>query len=85
MRKILSILLRKGYLTRRRIRGAFLYTPTVSEDQARRRLLADLLHRAFGGCAGLVVATLIETEWVRLKDIRAIKRLIAKRERRGKR
>ena len=85
VRKVLSILVRKGYLTRRRIGRAFLYTPTVPQDQARRNLVADLLHRAFGGSAGLMVTTLIETGGVRQKDINEIKRLIAEHEKEGRR
>ena len=84
VRKILSILTAKGYLTRRRIGHAFLYTPTMPEERARRNLLADLLHRAFGGSAALMVAALIETEGVRPRDLEAIKRLIAKHEREGR-
>ena len=85
VRKILSILVRKGYLTRRRIGRAFLYTPTVPEGQARQSLVTDLLKRAFGGSAGLMVATLIESGGVRRKDIKEIKRLIAAHEKEGQR
>ncbi len=80
VRKILGILTDKGYLTRRRIGHAFLYTPTMPEASARRNLLADLLHRAFGGSAALMVAALMETDVVRPKDLEAIKHLIAKHE-----
>jgi len=83
VRKVLSILKRKGYLARRRVGRAFLYKAEVEEDEAHRSLVQDLLSRAFGGSAALMVASLLGADSVRRKDVEAIKRLIAKREREG--
>ena len=84
IRKMLSILAEKGYLSRRREGRAFRYQATVPADQANRSMLQDLLKRAFGGSAALMVATLLESGTVRTKDLKDIKRLIAKREREGR-
>jgi BlaI family penicillinase repressor len=84
VRKVLGILVQKGYLSRRREGRAFLYKPTVPQGQAQRSMLLDLVKRAFGGSAALMVAALLESSTVRDKELREIKRLIAQREREGK-
>lgn len=85
IRKVLSILIEKGYLSRLREGRGFRYQATVPADQANRSMLQDLLKRAFGGSAALMVATLLESNTVREKDLKEMKRLIAKREREGHR
>jgi len=85
VRKVLSILERKGYAERRRDGRGFLYKAKVQEDEAHRSLVQDLLSRAFGGSAALLVASLLDTAPVRRKDVEAIKRLIAEREREERR
>ena len=83
VRKVLSILVAKGYVTRRRTGRAFLYRAKVQEGEANRSMLRDLLRRAFGGSAALMVAALLDTRAVRQEDIEEIKRLIAEREQEG--
>jgi predicted transcriptional regulator len=77
---MLSILLAKGYLERRREGLSFLYKPTVDEHQARRTMVGDLLKRAFDGKAALMVAAMIEGRDVREEDLEEITRLIAERQ-----
>jgi predicted transcriptional regulator len=85
IRKVLSILERKGYAERRRDGRGFLYKAKVQEDEAHRSLVQDLLSRAFGGSAALLVASLLGAASVRRKDVEAIKRLIAEQEREERR
>ena len=80
IRKMLSILVAKGYLTRRREGRAFFYKAKVPERQANRKMALDLLKRAFGGSAALMVATLFDAKAVTERDIEQIKKLIAERE-----
>ena len=85
-RTMLAILVDKGYLTRRRgDRGAFLYTAKVPRDQARRKMVADLLKRAFAGSAAGMVAAIMNTRSITEKDIREIERLIAQHRKEEKR
>ena len=84
IRKILSILMRKGFLTRRQDGNTFYYRTVVPRDAARRGLVTDLLERAFGGSAGLMVAALLESQKVRREDVDEIKCLIARHEREGR-
>lgn len=80
IRKILSILLEKGHLTRRREGRAFFYKPTVREGQSHRKIVQDLVKRAFGGSAGLMVAALFDSNALNDRDLKEIKRLIARHE-----
>ena len=80
IRKILSILLEKGHLTRRREGRAFFYKPTLREGQAHRKMVQDLVKRAFGGSAGLMVAALFDGNALNERDLKEIKRLIAQHE-----
>jgi len=80
VRKVLSILVTKGYVLRRRQGRSFLYRAKVPRDKASRSMVVDLLKRAFGGSAALMVAALLDSRQVRCGDIREIKKLIAERE-----
>ena len=80
VRKVLSILVDKGYLTRRQEGRGFIYRATVPEEEANRNLLADLLGRAFDGSAALMVAALLDARPVSHRELEEIKRLIAQRE-----
>jgi len=80
VRKVLGILLDKGYVSRRREGRGFVYKARVPKDKAHRSMVADLLKRAFGGSAPLMVATLLDTSAVDEEEIEEIKRLIAERE-----
>ena len=81
VRKILSILLEKGYLTRRKVSHRYLYQARVGQERANRSLLADLHNRAFGGSAACMVAALLDSRLVSDKDLKKIKKLIAEKER----
>ncbi|TDI53221.1 MAG: BlaI/MecI/CopY family transcriptional regulator [Acidobacteria bacterium] len=81
IRKILSILIRKGHLTRRREGRGFLYKPVVRQGQANRRMVQDLKTRAFGGSTALMVAALFDGKAISGRDLEDIKRLIAEHER----
>jgi len=85
IRKMLSILVRKGYLVRRREGRAFYYRATVGRDEAGGRMARDVLTRAFGGSAALMVAALFDSRSVGKRDIAKIKQLISRREREARR
>jgi len=84
-RRMLAILVEKGYLARRRAGRGFLYRATVGREQATGKLAGELLKRAFGGNAANMVAALMDARAVRDEDIGQIERLIADRKREGER
>lgn len=82
IRKILSILLEKGHLTRTRQGRGFLYRARVVREQAKRSIVQDMLTRAFSGSVTGMVATLLDNPDLNAEDIQEIKRLIAEHENR---
>ncbi len=80
IRKILSILLEKGHLERRRSGRSFIYKATVRKDQAHKRILQDILNRAFGGSITMMVAALFDARDIDRDDLEKIKTLIAEHE-----
>jgi predicted transcriptional regulator len=80
IRKILSILKRKGHVERRKEGRGFVYSAKVPKAQADRSMVMDLMERAFGGSATLMVASLLDTRMVHKKEVEEIKRLIAEAE-----
>jgi len=80
VRKMLSILVDKAYLTRRRDGQGFVYKPAVGEAQAKKSMVTDLLKRAFAGKAPLMVAALMKSGDVHKGDVDEIRRLINQAE-----
>jgi len=81
IRKILSILMEKGHLTREKKGRSFLYSAKVPKEQAHHNMVRDLLTRAFSGSVTRMAAALLNSSEVSDDDIDEIKRLIAERER----
>ncbi len=84
VRKMLAILVDKGYLSRRRRGQSFLYKAKVSEEKATKKMAVDLVKRAFGGKAAPMLAALMSSRSMRKGDIDEIKRLIAAAEEEGR-
>lgn len=80
VRKILSILVAKGYAVRRPDGRAFRYKAAVAEGRANRSMLLDLVERAFAGSPALMMASLLDNTRMSKKDLTAIKQLIAEKE-----
>jgi len=80
VRKVLAILTAKGYVDRRPEGRGFVYWAVVPREEANRDLVRDLVRRAFGGSAALMVAALVDAEGVSRKELDKIRRLIAERE-----
>lgn len=83
IRKMLSILLEKGYLTRRKDGHGFIYKALIKREKATGTMVSDLLKRAFGGKAALMVAALLDSRGIHRGDIEEITRLVAEKEREG--
>ena len=80
VRKMLSILSEKGYLSRRREGRGFVYEARVGRERATRKMVDELCRRAFGGSAALMVSALFDGRGVGDEELDAIKQLIAGRE-----
>jgi len=79
VRKMLLILMKKGYVARHKDGKKYLYSAAVGNDVAKQGLVGELLDRAFGGSASLMVATLLDRENVPAEDIARIELILAER------
>ena len=81
IRKVLSILVKKGHLTRRKTGRSFLYKAKIPQNKANIKMVQDLLKRGFRGSPSLMMAALLESRTVNKRDMKRIQQLIAKYER----
>ncbi len=80
IRKVLSILIKKGYVDRSRKGKGHEYYARVTREQANSLVMHDVLNRIFHGSASLMVAALLDTSAVPEEDMEEIKNLIAERK-----
>ena len=85
IRKMLSILMRKGYVKRQKQGKKYIYSARVKQEQAKRGMIRELLERAFEGSASLMFATLIKGQDVPDEDVWKIEQLIADSKKEGRR
>ncbi len=81
IRKMLYILMEKGYVKRRREGKGHVYSAMVPQNHANKSLLVDLMRRAFDGSAYQMVSALIDTRSCSDEDIEKISRIIEQRKR----
>jgi len=74
---LLNVMTDKGLLTRKPQGRAFVYAPKAGRKKTMRRLLGDLLGRAFDGSANLLVAHLLEEANPTAEELAEIRRTIA--------
>jgi predicted transcriptional regulator len=80
IRKMLSILMEKGHITRKRYGRGHIYSPIVMREKANSSIINDLIERVFGGSVPGMVASLLKAQDVSKDDIKEIKKLIAESE-----
>lgn len=73
---VLKIMEEKGYVTRERTGGNFLYSARLSQKAATRGMLRDLVDRVFGGSAAMAMINLLEASDVDAEELRQLKQLI---------
>ncbi len=80
IRKVLSILVKKGHLTRRKTGRSFLYKAKIPQKKANIKMVQDLLKRGFRGSPSLMVAALLENRALGKRDLKKIQELITEYE-----
>jgi len=73
---IMNIMVRKGYLSRERSTGSYVYRPRVSEHATAGRMLRDVVDRVFDGSAAVAVARLLETGELDEKELKRVRDLL---------
>jgi predicted transcriptional regulator len=78
--KLLQIMTEKGLVAREPSGRAHVYRPTQSEDQARSRMVGDLLDRMFGGAAEQLVMHALTARKATPEELSEIRRLLDRLE-----
>jgi len=73
---IMNIMVEKGYLRRRKTNGSYVYAPRITERVTTRRMLKDLIDRAFDGSAVAVMLNLIETTDIDADELAELRQLL---------
>jgi predicted transcriptional regulator len=73
---MLTIMTRKGYLSRVKQKGSYLYTPLLNEKSATQNLLRDIVDRVFEGSMTAVMVNLLETSDVDPEELKHLRKLI---------
>jgi BlaI family transcriptional regulator, penicillinase repressor len=76
---MLNLMVRKGYLRRRKQGKAFLFEPLVKKESVTGGMVGDLLSRAFDGSATAMVLNLLETSDLDADELTELKRLITRK------
>ncbi|MCE5250489.1 BlaI/MecI/CopY family transcriptional regulator [bacterium] len=75
-RRILSILCRKGHITRRKEGRSYVYNPNVKKQQAFKDILIDLRKRVFGDSGIIMIAAFLDSFHASDDEFKEIKRLL---------
>lgn len=76
---VLNIMVRKGYLARRKHGKALLFTPKVERARVTGGMMGDLLSRVFEGSPSAMVLNLIETADLDAEELAELRRLIGRK------
>jgi BlaI family transcriptional regulator, penicillinase repressor len=74
-------MVRKGFLTKERVRNLYLYRSAVTRAQAQRNELLKTAQRAFDGALTPMMQSLIESKRLSDEDYQYLERLIQNRKR----
>jgi BlaI family transcriptional regulator, penicillinase repressor len=74
--KTMQIMADKGLVERDDTQRPQIYRPRYSEDRTQKQLLADLIHRAYGGSVKALVMHAIGTRKPSHEDLEAIEKLL---------
>jgi BlaI family transcriptional regulator, penicillinase repressor len=78
--KLMQIMAEKGLAHRQTSGLAHVYEAAVGEGETQRRLVSDLIHKAFGGSARKLILQALETENVTPQELKAVRALLQKKE-----
>ena len=80
---IMKIMTEKGLIKPDKSRTTFVYSVTAPAETVQRRLVSDLLDRAFSGAAQELVMQALETSAASKQDLQAIRKLIEQMEKKS--
>lgn len=74
--KLLQIMFEKGLVKRDESQRSHVYRAAASEEQTQKRLVGDLIERAFGGSAPALVMRALSVKPASLAELDAIRKLL---------
>lgn len=77
---VLNIMVRKGYLKRKKDGKSFLFSPKVKKDRVTGGIVGDLLSRVFDGSPSALVLNLLETADLDAEELKELRKLITRKE-----
>ena len=83
--KLMQIMAEKGLVVRDESERAHRYEPAAPEDETQRRLVGDLLRKAFDGEAVKLVMQALSTERASAEELSEIRRMLDELEGKGRR
>ena len=82
--KLMQIMAEKGLVVRDESERAHRYEPAAAEDETQRRLVGDLLRKAFDGSAKKLVMQALSTERASAEELSEIRRMLDELEGKGR-
>ena len=79
--KLMQIMTEKGLLVRDDSKFQHVYKPAVSEEKTQKKLVGDLLERAFSGSAEKLVMRALSAKKISSKELAKIKKMLGQMER----
>ena len=76
--KLMQIMAEKGLARRQSSGFAHVYEAAVGEHETQRRLVSDLIDKAFGGSARKLILQAIQTDRVTAEELKAVRALLEK-------
>ncbi len=73
---ILGIMADKGYVRRKKQGGSYVYSTRIKQETTTRRMLLDLVERAYDGSVTSAVVNLLETSDIQPEELEQLRKLI---------
>ena len=66
----------KGYVQKKNVKGGYRYSPRITQHATTKRMMRDLVKRAFGGSASAAIVSLLNDKSLDREEIDQINQLI---------
>ena len=73
---IMGIMVDKGYVRRKKQGGSYVYSTRIKQETTTRRMLLDLVERAYDGSVTSAVVNLLETSDIQPEELEQLRKLI---------
>jgi predicted transcriptional regulator len=76
---MLNIMHRKGFLKRRKVGNAFVFSPKAEKEGVAGKMMRHLVTRVFDGSTSAMVLSLIETSDIDAEELTELRRIISRK------